>query len=285
MIKKPIYTILCLLFLSVLNAQQYEIIYELKFQPNIEKDSLITEETSLVIFPEQQISIFSNLNEQKRKDFFKQIREQAKINPDLSHVDYNAVPEYVFAFSVLKNLKTNEQSFYESVLGDTYTYEFDLNLNWNISPDKKQILDYTCQKATLDFGGRQWTAYFTQEIPFSDGPYKFHGLPGLILEIYSEDGDYSFTAKGIHTLTKEFLAPRSVKMRKASLEKYKEKLAEKPSIAFINKMQSSGLTGSVSYNGKPISNNQIAETYDESVKEWMKNHNNPIEKDMIWLEK
>src|SRR5690554_4840436 len=127
MIKKPIYTILCLLFLSVLNAQQYEIIYELKFQPNIEKDSLITEETSLVIFPEQQISIFSNLNEQKRKDFFKQIREQAKINPDLSHVDYNAVPEYVFAFSVLKNLKTNEQSFYESVLGDTYTYEFDLN--------------------------------------------------------------------------------------------------------------------------------------------------------------
>ncbi|MDG4950454.1 GLPGLI family protein [Weeksellaceae bacterium KMM 9724] len=274
-----------LLFFTNLKAQQYEVIYELYIQASTEKDSLITEETSLVIFPEQQISFFSNLGEQKRKDFFKQIREEAKINPDISHVDYSAVPEYVFAYSVLKNLKTNEHSFYEEVLGDTYNYGFDLNLNWNITGDKKQILDYACQKATLHFGGRQWTAYFTQEIPFSDGPYKFHGLPGLILEIYSEDGDYSFSAKGIQTLKTEFIAPKSLKMRKASLDKYKEKLAEKPSIAFVNKMQSSGLTGSVSYNGKPISNSQVANTYDKEVKEWMKNHNNPIEKDMIWLDK
>lgn len=285
MMMKPTFLIICLLLFATLSAQQYEVIYELSFQPNTQKDSLITEETSLVIFPEQQISLFSNLGEQKRKDFFKQIREQAKNNPDFSHVDYNAVPEYSFAFRVLKNLKTNEHSFYEAVLGDIYTYTFDLNLNWNIAHDKKQILGYTCQKATLDFGGRQWTAYFTQEIPISDGPYKFHGLPGLILEIYSEDGDYSFSTIGFQTLETTFLEPKSLKMRKASLDKYKEKLAEKPSIALKNKMQSSGLTGSVSYNGKPISDSQIAQTFDESVKKWMKNHNNPIEKGMIWLEK
>src|SRR5690606_18590103 len=92
--KRLSYIFIFFLFFTNLKAQQYEVIYELNFQASTEKDSLITEETSLVIFPEQQISFFSNLGEQKRKDFFKQIREEAKINPDISHVDYSAVPEY-----------------------------------------------------------------------------------------------------------------------------------------------------------------------------------------------
>ena len=48
------------------------------------------------------------------------------------------------------------------------------------------------QKASCDFGGRRWEAWFTPEIPYSEGPYKFCGLPGLILNIADTDGHYVF---------------------------------------------------------------------------------------------
>lgn len=39
------------------------------------------------------------------------------------------------------------------------------------------------QKATCDFAGRKWIAWFTTEIPIQDGPYKFYGLPCAYCEI------------------------------------------------------------------------------------------------------
>ncbi|MFP3599126.1 GLPGLI family protein [Chryseobacterium sp. SIMBA_029] len=70
-------------------------------------------------------------------------------------------------------------------------------LNWKILPEKKMIGEYQCQKAVLDFAGRQWTAWFTEEIPFSDGPYKFRGLPGLIVQIGDSKEYHVFQLKGV----------------------------------------------------------------------------------------
>lgn len=64
--------------------------------------------------------------------------------------------------------------------------------NWDITLETDTINGYFCQKAICDFGGRQWEAWFTPEIPYSDGPYKFCGLPGLILKITDKKGHYDF---------------------------------------------------------------------------------------------
>lgn len=42
------------------------------------------------------------------------------------------------------------------------------------------------------FAGREWTAWFTSEISIPDGPYKFYGLPGLILKISDKTNTHSF---------------------------------------------------------------------------------------------
>ncbi|MFC3157525.1 GLPGLI family protein [Chryseobacterium arachidis] len=63
---------------------------------------------------------------------------------------------------------------------------------WNLTNESKKIKDLTLQKATATFGGRTWTAWFTKEIPFQEGPYKFHGLPGLIVELYDDKENYRF---------------------------------------------------------------------------------------------
>jgi len=75
-------------------------------------------------------------------------------------------------------------------------YSEELKFNWNILADKQKIGEYNAQKATTDFGGRTWTAWFSTDIPFQDGPYKFYGLPGLIVKIEDADKNYSWVLQG-----------------------------------------------------------------------------------------
>ncbi|WP_294278334.1 GLPGLI family protein [uncultured Chryseobacterium sp.] len=59
---------------------------------------------------------------------------------------------------------------------------------WNIDEKStRKILGYSCIKATTVFRGTNITAYFTRELPYPAGPFKFFGLPGLILDV-REDG-------------------------------------------------------------------------------------------------
>jgi len=67
---------------------------------------------------------------------------------------------------------------------------------WVISSDTCRILGYLCHKATTKFRGREYEAYFTQELPVNDGPWKLYGLPGLILEAKTRDGIFHFKAIG-----------------------------------------------------------------------------------------
>lgn len=69
-----------------------------------------------------------------------------------------------------------------------------VDFDWQLTEDTKTIHDFKCTKATLNFRGRQFVAWFTSDIPVSFGPWKFHGLPGLILEVYDIDDLFSWSA-------------------------------------------------------------------------------------------
>lgn len=73
--------------------------------------------------------------------------------------------------------------------------------DWQMQEGTKKVLEYECQKATCHFKGRDYTAWFTLDIPINDGPYKFYGLPGLILMIEDSEGMFRFNAVGIEQLT------------------------------------------------------------------------------------
>lgn len=73
-----------------------------------------------------------------------------------------------------------------------YFYHEKINMKWNILKQFKDINGYKCQKASTSYGGRTWEAWFTKDIPINAGPYKFKGLPGLILEISDTTQSYIF---------------------------------------------------------------------------------------------
>lgn len=64
--------------------------------------------------------------------------------------------------------------------------------NWKLGTEVITIGQLNCQNAQLDFGGRNWTAWFAPEIPIKDGPYKFSGLPGLIVSITDSTESWQF---------------------------------------------------------------------------------------------
>ncbi|SCC28248.1 GLPGLI family protein [Chitinophaga costaii] len=71
-------------------------------------------------------------------------------------------------------------------------------MHWELMADTLTINGLHCQKALLaGYGHRNWTAWFCNDIPISDGPYKFCGLPGLIVKIADEKEYWSFTLEGI----------------------------------------------------------------------------------------
>lgn len=63
---------------------------------------------------------------------------------------------------------------------------------WRISSDTARILGYACRRAEGKFRGREWSVWFTPEIPVQTGPWKLTGLPGLILEASDATGEFLF---------------------------------------------------------------------------------------------
>jgi GLPGLI family protein len=109
-------------------------------------------------------------------------------------------PDKFYRYLFVKNIAKNKIYFVgRTHFGKSVDVEDTLhNMKWQFTSDKKTILDFPCKSAKTNFRGRNYTAYYTEKIPISNGPWKFGGLPGLILEISSEDGEFSWIVQNIH---------------------------------------------------------------------------------------
>jgi hypothetical protein len=67
-------------------------------------------------------------------------------------------------------------------------------MNWNLTKDTTIILNEKCLAAETFFRGRKYIAYYAPRYNSSDGPWKFGGLPGLILLVKSSDNVFQWQA-------------------------------------------------------------------------------------------
>lgn len=99
---------------------------------------------------------------------------------------------------VYKNYEEKTLYYKERIGFKKFYIKDSLNtIDWNLTANKKEILGYKCQEATAAYKGRNYIAYFTNEISGSNGPWRFNGLPGLILEIYDVDNVFKISATDI----------------------------------------------------------------------------------------
>lgn len=96
--------------------------------------------------------------------------------------------------TVYDKVGASECGYYTEPLGE---------IQWEITDSTKTVLGYDCVMAKANYHGRNWTAWFTPDIPVQEGPWKLTGLPGLILEAAESTGQHSFIATGLETSNQE----------------------------------------------------------------------------------
>jgi GLPGLI family protein len=104
------------------------------------------------------------------------------------------------SYTIYANYPENKITFVGNAFGTAKYFEYveDFEIpKWTIHAETQKILSHPCKKATCRFRGRNYTAWYALDIPISRGPYKFAGLPGLILKIADTENLYSFECIGI----------------------------------------------------------------------------------------
>ncbi|MGI9651791.1 GLPGLI family protein [Chryseobacterium sp. RLHN22] len=177
--------ILFLVLSLFVNAQNHRFIYEYNYVPDSTKvDSTLTENMRLTIFKDHS----EFLSEMKARRDSAILKSSQKVN---GHIGTDLLPGNLRSM-VWKN-RDGLRNFSTEFIGiESYKVLDENSLNWQLINETQKIQNYHCQKAVLQFGNREWTAWFTTELPFQDGPHLFRKLPGMIVVIEDSKKHHSF---------------------------------------------------------------------------------------------
>jgi GLPGLI family protein len=259
---------------SVEDTLKYRVVYELTYQPDSTDVNSKKSET-MWLFTGGKGSLF--LSERKAlKDSLSQSMNISQIGSQ-DWKDKTAATKTDFDFKIYKNRDLDKIYHTEKIFQDgLYYIEKASEIKWKIEDDTKQIAGYPSQKATTSFAGRNFIAWFTSAIPIPDGPYKFSGLPGLILEVSDVENEYVFHFKGLSTsfdpIVKAFPPKLFGESSKEDFLKLKRQYQENPIKYINNYVGESGKKITISFN-----NGNDKNKYRKKRKVQLAKENNPIE--------
>ncbi|MDY3339414.1 GLPGLI family protein [Riemerella anatipestifer] len=196
MFKKYIFTITLMLFVCI-DAQVYKndslrgsFTYLLKSKPN----NLYPENIHQELFSLQgsdNRSFFISENLLKYDSIFTSEMNTA-IRGGSNSINFSgkSFPKTNSKFLVVQ--ENDKTIFYGTVGTSVLSYQEPKINSWKLVDETKIVNSFSCKKAELRFKGRDWIAWYSTEIPFPYGPYKFGGLPGLIIKMTDKKGEYDF---------------------------------------------------------------------------------------------
>lgn len=190
-------------------------------------------------------------------------------NPVVMRMDeYNQITD--FKYAIYKGYQDNELILAEKVFQYELKYKQDLKqIDWEIQPENKEILGFSVQKATGNFAGRNYIAWFAPELPFSDGPYKFGGLPGLILEISDLKNHYHFSLTAFQELVNPVDKVLNLDNYKTVSQQELDQVRDDYNRDPIGTMQKAGIKFGWSEEDETKTRKELSQKY--------KRQNNPIE--------
>jgi len=263
----------CFFLISFFQAQTRRYIYELQ----LKMDSAETEY--------QKFYMILDINKNETKFYGRNLLIADSLNKKFGNQDNKHI-DMTGQIVKRKNGSSENENFINIKFGYYYLKTTDI-INWEIENETKKFNDYTLQKATADFGGRHWTAWFNKEIPFNEGPYKFSGLPGLIFEIQDDKNNFIYKLVKNQNFagnfpTDDFLESNFGNKAIAINEKQKRKLL----LDFYNDPFSFERTNfknnpnlNINIGGKQIGSIEELNAQVKSLQSIIRKYNNPLEVD------
>lgn len=124
-------------------------------------------------------------------------------------------------FSIFNNFPSGRITVTDRIATDWFRYEEPVPVfDWTLTKDTLEILGYKCHGAKCNFRGREYVAFYTDEIPVDGGPWKFSGLPGFIMEVHDVWNQYSFTCVGINSKSDRKITMAKVEYNKTTRQKF-----------------------------------------------------------------
>ncbi|SMO33635.1 GLPGLI family protein [Chryseobacterium rhizoplanae] len=271
---KKILQLFCLLIIISLSSQTHRFIYELQ----LKMDSTESEY--------QKFNMNLDINPKEAKFYGRNLFIADSLNKKFGNMDNKHVD--MTGQVVKRKINTTENENFINIKFGYYSFKTNDKIAWNISNETKQIQQYTLQKATTKFGGRNWTAWFCKDIPFNEGPFKFSGLPGLIFELSDTKKNFIYHLIKSQKLpevypTDDFLESNFGNKAIPINEKQKHKLVMEfyndPFAFERNNFSKSNSDLRININGKEIHNVDELNTQTKSMQEVIRKYNNPLEID------
>ena len=134
--------------------------------------------------------------------------------------------------NVLTDVETSEVVAVEPIYPYRYeTHEPMAKIDWTLTEDTLTISGLPCHRATGKLYGKQWTAWYTEEMPSSAGPWKLRGLPGLIVKAEDSEGIHCFMLYGTKNEVRDISNidnPNYQKLSRKKLMEFKKKTLGNP---------------------------------------------------------
>lgn len=221
---KKILLPILLVISHILIAQEHEIFYSIKTVNNINNSN-----TEVSAFKKQvsnrisQMKGILEIEKNKSQFYFEKGLNLEENNLLDMAVKFSLNSGDYFYFNSLNN----ESTIITESLGEPLTINGVQKFNWELSSETKVINNITCYKATLNhtnFKGikKKVVVWYTKDIPLGLGPYGYHSLPGLAMELTINNITFSVT--DINPKTKVSVnIPKKISY---SIEQFKEIFAE-----------------------------------------------------------
>ncbi|MCB0740009.1 MAG: GLPGLI family protein [Chitinophagaceae bacterium] len=199
MIKNILKLTFILLFLGgqvncqIIDSALIKATYNFIYRPD-STNSNLTRNDVMILEIGNNVSKFYSYYRYMRDSIIKaQIEGQHKMEQSKLLMDMRGIAKNGSSTVIYRDNKSNIYTVIASLGLSTYLLKDSVkDLKWNILEDTSNILGYLCTKAFTRFRGRDYEAWFTNQIPVSCGPYKFGNLPGLVLDIKELKGNFEY---------------------------------------------------------------------------------------------
>lgn len=188
---------------QVLDSFNLKITYSIAWKEDTNNLERIRSE-KMILMVGNKISKFMSKNFYEYKIIGREAESEGRLQEFRDRNEYQNYRTR-FSYQILKNYPLGSYSYFNKVLPDfmQYTEPFKV-FQWDLLDKTDSIGGYSVQKARCTYGGREWIAWYASSIPINDGPYKFRGLPGLIIKISDKNEHYVFELDGIERYDKYY---------------------------------------------------------------------------------
>jgi GLPGLI family protein len=187
---------------NVLNAQNITVVYQ---EQRKAADSLSNLDPQIAAIVKAQLNKINKtmvLYSEKGASLFEQLTQKDNAQSELpSNVQ---VVQVGVGNCYYKDRAKNESIAQEYIMDKAFLITEPLHSQWTLSSEEKTVGNYVCKKAVND---KDVTAWYCPDIPVSDGPYLYCGLPGLILEIETSTNVITMQTIDFNTDIKDKIKP------------------------------------------------------------------------------